>query len=166
MQRLIRVGRNCQRSAGAQERLERKRHVGTVPHLTGSGPKQLRQALPTLVLRRRDTYPAAGAQLLNRVTIARWNRDHAVTAARRMGITDPPQRRDHIGRKLGGLIEERSGQVIAQTQISIMRELAQHSPDVEHVVDQKLHVIRGGHIHRVFLIRHSHRSACSIALSN
>ena len=36
-----------------------------------------------------------------------------------------------------------------------MRELTQNSPDVEHVVDQKLHVIRGGRIHRVFLVLES-----------
>ena len=91
MQRLIAVSRNRQRSTGAQERLQCKRHVGTVPHFASGGAKQLGQTLPTLILWCRNTYPATGTQLLNRVAIARRNRDRAVTATRRMRITDPPQ---------------------------------------------------------------------------
>ena len=90
LQCLIRMSRNRQRCAGAEKRFECKRHVSTVPHLTGGGAKQLGQTLPALILRRRDAHPAAGAQLLNRVAIARWNCDRAITATRRMGITNPP----------------------------------------------------------------------------
>ena len=165
LKRLIRVGRDGQRSTGAEERLKRKGHVGTVPHLAGGGAEKLRQALPALILRCRDTDPTTGAQLLNSVAIAWRNGDRAVTAARRMRIADPPQGRDHIGSELGGFIEERCGQVAAQTQLRVMGELTQHRADIEHVVDQKLHVIRGGRIHRVFLVLESSRRAASIAPS-
>ena len=153
----VRVGRDGQRSTGAEERFKRKGHVGTVPHLASSGAEKLRQALPALILRCRNTDPTTGAQLLNGRAIAWRNGDRAVTAARRMRITDPPQGRDHIGGELGGFIEERCGQVTAQTQLCVMGELTQHRADIEHIVDQKLHVIRGGRIHRVFLVLESCR---------
>jgi len=123
---LIRVGRNRQRGTGTKKRFQRKSHVSTVPHLTCGRAKQFGQALTALVLRCGDTDPTTSAQLLNGIPIARWNSDRAVTAARRMRVTDPPQGRDHIGCELSGFIEERCGQVTAQTQFNVMWQLAQH----------------------------------------
>ena len=112
--------RDGQCGTGAQERLQRKRHIGAVPHLASSGTKKLGQSLPTLVLWRGDTHPATRPQLLNRLAVTGRNRDRTVVTASGVRITDPSQGRHDIGGEFSGLIEQRSGQFTPQTQLRIV----------------------------------------------
>ena len=151
LQRFVGMSRDRQSGTCAQKRLQRKCHIGAVPHLAGSGAKEFGQALPAFTLRRRDADPASGPQLLNGIAIA-WRDSHrAVAAARRIRIADSPQRRDHVGCKFSGLVQQCRCQLVAQPQLGILRQATQHRSDIQHVVDQKLHVIRWGRIHRCFL---------------
>ena len=105
LQRRVGVGRNRQRGARAEKRLQRKSHIGAIPHLTGRGAEQLGQTLPSLLLRCRDANPTAVAKLLNGLRVS-WRDSHCTVATASGGrIANTPQRRDNVSGKFRGFIE-------------------------------------------------------------
>ena len=72
------------------------------------------------MLRRGNADPAARTQLLNRISVARGNRHRAVAAARRIRITNASQRRHHVRREFGRLVEKCRSQLTAETQLIVM----------------------------------------------
>jgi hypothetical protein len=58
-----------------------------------------------------------------------------------MTVPDPAQRRHHIRAQLGGLVEQRGGQIAPHAHLGKPGQAPQSLLDGEHVINKKLHVI-------------------------
>ena len=127
----------------AQQRAQRKAHVGAVDHLAARGTNGLGQALAAKVGRVLQALPAAIGELLEGFLETRGGGDHAVFPARWVFVAFPVQRAQHAFGELGGLFQHGLGRV--QTGIFKAGKLGDLF-DVGQVFDVEQHVLDGGDV--------------------
>ena len=99
------LGEGVDRRHG-EHRADAECHRGGIPHLDAGGVDGMRQALASELGRRRQPIPAGRGPVAIGLFPARRRGDDAVLDGCPVGVADPVERCDHVGRELAGFFQD------------------------------------------------------------